>query len=65
MEAGAQGDHKLARGYLPKITNSMHWFLNEHFLDAVGRYIEEEATLIVEQYNQFKEQGPFKSENET
>ncbi len=65
VEAGAQGDHKLARGYLPKITHSMHWFLNEHFSDAVGRYLEEEATLIVEQYNQIKEQGPFKNENET
>ena len=25
VEAGAQGEHKLARGYLPKVTHSLHW----------------------------------------
>ncbi|MEE2773531.1 MAG: GNAT family N-acetyltransferase [Pseudomonadota bacterium] len=60
VEAGAQGDHKLARGYLPRITNSMHWFSNEYFSDAVARYIEEETKLVLHQYDQINEKSPFK-----
>ena len=60
VEAGAQGEHKLARGYLPTITNSMHWFLNDDFSSAVEQYLNEEKAIISDQRNQIVSAGPFK-----
>tara|TARA_X000001036_G_scaffold419088_1_gene438584 strand:+ start:185 stop:1351 length:1167 start_codon:yes stop_codon:yes gene_type:complete len=60
VEAGAQGEHKLARGYLPTITNSMHWFSNENFGQAVEKYLKEEKTVIDEQSYYILEDSPFK-----
>ena len=60
VEAGAQGEHKVARGYLPTITNSMHWFLNDDFSSAVEQYLNEEKAIISDQRNQIVSAGPFK-----
>ena len=38
VEAGAQGAHKVARGYLPEATYSAHWIGDAGFRDAVERY---------------------------
>jgi predicted N-acyltransferase len=46
VEAGAQGPHKLARGYMPKATYSAHWISNPSFRDAVERYLDEERTHV-------------------
>ncbi len=43
VEAGAQGAHKMARGYLPVLTNSWHHLPDPGFADAVGRFLEEET----------------------
>ena len=45
VEAGAQGGHKLARGYVPKPTYSAHWIADPDFREAVERYLELGATL--------------------
>ena len=37
VEAGAQGEHKLARGYLPVATHSLHWIADPGFARAVAR----------------------------
>jgi len=42
VEAGAQGDHKLARGYEPVLTRSAHWIADPGFRAAVARYLEAE-----------------------
>jgi predicted N-acyltransferase len=42
VEAGAQGEHKLARGYLPMPTYSLHWIADRSLRDAVARYLEAE-----------------------
>jgi hypothetical protein len=42
VEAGAQGEHKLARGYEPVITKSAHWIADPGFRTAVARYLEAE-----------------------
>ena len=60
VEAGAQGEHKLARGYLPTITNSIHWFLNKDFHSAVEKYLNEEKSIIDEQSDQILSESPFK-----
>lgn len=60
FEGGAQGEHKLARGFLPVETWSAHWLRHPQFADAVARYLERE-TLGVESYiDELNERSPFK-----
>ncbi len=60
VEAGAQGPHKLARGYLPKPTYSLHWFADPGFRDAVGKYLEAEREAIDEEIEILTDYGPFR-----
>lgn len=46
VEAGAQGPHKLARGYLPARTHSAHWIAHSSFREAVERYLDEERVYV-------------------
>ena len=46
VEAGAQGPHKLARGYLPVRTHSAHWIANPSFREAVERYLDDERQYV-------------------
>ena len=48
VEAGAQGAHKLARGYLPRPTYSAHWIRDPRLRDAVARYLGEERRFVRE-----------------
>ena len=61
VEAGAQGDHKLARGYMPVTTHSLHWINDPGLRDAIGRYLEEEAKAVAEDIEILTAYGPFKS----
>ncbi len=63
VEAGAQGEHKLARGYLPVPTYSLHWFADPGFRDAVARYLVEEKRAIDHEIEVLTAYGPFKREN--
>ena len=60
VEAGAQGEHKLARGYLPKQTHSLHWVADAGFSDAIERYLEAERQAIEEEIEILTDYGPFK-----
>ena len=60
VEAGAQGQHKLARGYLPSHTYSAHWIANESLRDAIGNFLEDERRYVDEEIDYITEQGPFK-----
>ena len=46
VEAGAQGAHKIARGYLPTPTYSAHWIRDPRLRDAVERYLREERRHV-------------------
>ena len=46
VEAGAQGPHKLARGYLPVPTYSAHWVADPGLREAVARYLDHETREI-------------------
>ena len=59
-EAGAQGEHKLARGYLPETTYSLHWLADPRLEAAVARYLAEERGEIAEINALLREHGPFK-----
>jgi predicted N-acyltransferase len=60
IEAGAQGEHKLARGYLPTQTHSLHWLGDPGFADAVARYLDAERAAIEEEIEVLTDYGPFK-----
>jgi predicted N-acyltransferase len=60
VEAGAQGEHKLARGYLPTPTWSLHWMRDEGFAQAVGDYLEAERDAVDQEIEILTEYGPFK-----
>ena len=63
IEAGAQGPHKLARGYLPVKTHSLHWIADARLRDAVSEYLREEHRLIDREISWLVEAGPFKRSN--
>ncbi|MEL6531698.1 MAG: GNAT family N-acetyltransferase [Pseudomonadota bacterium] len=60
VEAGAQGEHKLARGYLPTITHSLHWIADPGFSDAVAQYLEAEREAVDQEVDVLTSYGPFK-----
>ncbi|SFR59775.1 hypothetical protein SAMN04488005_3145 [Yoonia tamlensis] len=60
VEAGAQGEHKLARGYLPVATHSLHWFGDRGFRDAVAKYLDAERAAIDHEIEVLTTYGPFK-----
>jgi predicted N-acyltransferase len=60
VEAGAQGEHKLARGYLPVPTYSAHWIPNPSFRRAVGNYLEEERRYVERAREQLTKYGPYR-----
>lgn len=60
VEAGAQGEHKLARGYLPSPTWSLHWMRDPGFASAVGEYLEAERNAVDEEISVLTDYGPFK-----
>ncbi|QPQ54591.1 N-acetyltransferase [Allosphingosinicella flava] len=60
VEAGAQGAHKLARGYRPVPTWSAHYIADPGFRDAVARYLEEERRAVADDIADLTEMTPFK-----
>ena len=60
VEAGAQGEHKLARGYLPTPVHSLHYIADENFRSAVARYLAEERRAVDEEIEVLTAYGPFR-----
>jgi hypothetical protein len=60
VEAGAQGEHKLARGYLPAPTYSAHWIAHKGLRSAIARFLVEERAAMAEQREILAEYGPYK-----
>ena len=60
VEAGAQGEHKLARGYIPVTTYSAHYIADPSFRQAVANYLEEERNYIAELQDTLSEHTPFR-----
>ncbi len=60
VEAGAQGEHKLARGYLPTRTHSLHWVADPGFSDAIARYLDAERQAVDEEIEILTDYGPFR-----
>ena len=60
VEAGAQGEHKLARGYLPVPVHSLHWIADPSFRAAVARYLEQERRAVEGEIEVLTAYGPFR-----
>jgi uncharacterized protein len=60
VEAGAQGEHKLARGYLPVKTHSLHHFAHAGLARAVDEYLAQERAAIDRDQQLLSEHSPFR-----
>jgi predicted N-acyltransferase len=60
VEAGAQGEHKLARGYLPVSIHSVHWIADPGFRTAVERYLRAERAAVDQEIEVLTAYGPFR-----
>ena len=60
VEAGAQGAHKLARGYLPVPTYSAHWIADPALRRAVADYLKRERAAVARQIALLGEESPYR-----
>jgi uncharacterized protein len=65
FEGGAQGEHKMARGFLPQKTWSAHWLAHPAFADAIERFLQQEAGGIDAYIDELGEHNPFKLDSIT
>src|SRR6476659_2391853 len=60
VEAGAQGEHKLARGYLPQTTYSAHFIADPDLRRAIADYLKRERAYVAEVGRELTGAGPFR-----
>jgi uncharacterized protein len=63
FEGGAQGEHKMARGFLPQQTWSAHWLAHPAFADAIERFLQHESGGIAAYIDELNERNPFRQAN--
>jgi len=63
VEAGAQGEHKLARGYRPVTTYSAHEFADVRMQRAIADYLARERPAIAEAIEEYSERLPFRRDD--
>jgi len=61
VQAGAQGEHKLARGYEPVITKSLHFIPNPNFKAAVADFLEAERAGVEQEIGWLRNSLPYRS----
>ncbi len=62
VEAGAQGPHKIQRGYTPSPTYSAHWVAHEGLARAVSHFIDDERAAVEREIEYLKGQSPFRED---
>ncbi len=60
LDAGVQGEHKLARGFEPVTMPSVHWINEEGFKNAISNYLDRETIMISEHIESLKTHLPYK-----
>ena len=63
FDPGAQGEHKIARGFRPVLTYSQHWIAHPGFRAAIQDFLEEEGAAVRRYQQQACAALPFKNEN--
>ncbi|WP_199031990.1 GNAT family N-acetyltransferase [Ralstonia sp. ASV6] len=64
FEGGAQGEHKMARGFQPVATLSAHWLAHPAFADAVGRFLDRETAGMEAYLDELMDRSPFRQRPE-
>ncbi len=65
VEAGAQGEHKIQRGYQPKPTFSAHYIAHAGLRDAVARFLEVEREEMLRTMEAMSQEGPYRKEGKS
>lgn len=65
FDPGAQGEHKIARGFRPTLTYSQHWIAHPAFRDAIASFVREEAEAVRQYQQDTSNALPFKSGTNT
>jgi predicted N-acyltransferase len=60
LEGGAQGEHKMARGFMPCTVSSYHYLVDQRFADAVDRFLERERMGIGQYLDELAEHSPLR-----
>ena len=60
FEPGAQGEHKVSRGFLPTPTWSAHWIADPRFREAIGRFLAQETQGMNEYHQEMHAHSPFR-----
>ena len=60
FEPGAQGEHKISRGFLPTPTWSAHWIRDRGFRELIGRFLDQETAAMYDYMNELSMHSPFK-----
>ncbi|MDN7353405.1 GNAT family N-acetyltransferase [Acetobacter senegalensis] len=63
VEAGAQGEHKIQRGYVPSLTHSAHWIENPSFRASVANFLEHERSAMTEEAQALGQLSPYRQDN--
>jgi len=61
FDPGAQGEHKIARGFEPVLTDSYHWIESKPFRTAIADYVQHERQAVAEYQQAARQQLPFKN----
>lgn len=64
FEPGAQGEHKIARGFLPTETWSTHWIADPRFRAAIADFLGRETTAMIDYRRQLDEMSPFRDKTQ-
>ena len=62
MEAGAQGEHKIQRGYQPTLTHSAHWLQNPALREAVESFLHAERPAILAEAQSLSALTPYRQD---
>ncbi|MCH7692406.1 MAG: N-acetyltransferase [Proteobacteria bacterium] len=60
VEAGAQGPHKIQRGYMPRRTYSAHWIADAEFRRVIERFLAEERAAVEDEMALLGQHSPFR-----
>lgn len=64
FEPGAQGEHKISRGFLPTATWSAHWIADPKFREAISQFLQHETRGMQHYISELTEHSPFKKQDE-
>jgi predicted N-acyltransferase len=63
FEPGAQGEHKVARGFVPTLTCSSHWLADPRFRDPVAAYVAQEREAVADYMGELESALPYREES--